>query len=341
MAKRPAEAELQSQLGAIFLRRAVEARVPIDDLLTRFQLPSDPRAWATTPLPMRVFRELSDALADRLRDPSLGLHAAISLERGSYGLVEFICRTERTLGAGFAQLIRYQRLIGNRIEYSVRLEGSEALIEHHVLGEPVASGRQGNEFTIAALLRLGQRLSGQSYAPSRVWFAHPKPTDVSALRAFFGIDRISFGERTNGMALDARVLELPILTADDSLNAILEQQAERELALKPHVDDFVGRVREHLRGSMKQGAINATRIAAALKMSPRTLQRRLDEEGTTFQALLDDVRQTLARAYLDESEELKLGHVAFLLGYTDARSFVRAFKRWTGQSPEAYRARRR
>jgi AraC-like DNA-binding protein len=339
MPRRPAEAELQSQLGAIFLLRARAAGVPLDELLKRSGLPLDPREWPTTPLPMRVFRALSDEVAERMRDPFFGLHVALELQRGSYGLVEFICRSEPTIGAGFDRLIRYQRLIGNRIEYSLRRTGSDAIFEHRVIGEPLAAGRHGNEFTIAALIRLGTMLSGSAMRASRVWFAHPRPKDVSELTRFFETDRLDFGQPANGMRFAAEVLERPILTADDSLNALLEAQAERELQLRPVADDFLARVREQLRASMRQGATTATRVAAGLKMSPRTLQRRLEDEGTTFQAVLDEVRHALALNYLGDAS-LKLGHVAFLLGYTDPRSFVRAFKRWTGKSPEDYRAAR-
>lgn len=100
-------------------------------------------------------------------------------------------------------------------------------------------------------------------------------------------------------------------------------------------------VRERVRASLLEqlpaGSSSTEAVARDLMMSSRTLQRRLKDEGTTFQAILDDTREALARHHLSASD-LSTGEISFLLGYEDARSFYRAFHAWTGQTPNLARA---
>jgi AraC-like DNA-binding protein len=175
-------------------------------------------------------------------------------------------------------------------------------------------------------------------APTRVWFAHARPRDraeVAAMGRFFGGCPVAFDRADNGLSFTDEDATRKTLTSDARLLVTAEQLAERALAETPPSGDFVATVAARLRqsGSISLGA---TAIARKMRLGTRTLQRRLEEAGTTFTELQERVRQQLAKE-LVRDEDLGLAEVAFRVGFSDAASFSRAFKRWTGRAPGAFR----
>ena len=125
--------------------------------------------------------------------------------------------------------------------------------------------------------------------------------------------------------------------SDPALAACFDRHIQKLLGREPAAPERVARrVRAFLLEEVQRGAPTLQTAAAHLRTSPRTLKRRLQEEGTTFQDLLDSVRCDLAKRYLEEPR-LALGEVSFLLGFSEPSAFHRAFKRWTGKTPLAYR----
>jgi AraC-like DNA-binding protein len=191
---------------------------------------------------------------------------------------------------------------------------------------------------VVLVTRLIRQLSGNAWTPERVWLAHPRPPDSSALEACFAGTPITFDTGANGLAFAASTLALPVVSADAPLHSVLTQHAERALPPEPPAEDWLARVRLKTREALGEGGGTLERVARALKMSPRTLQRRLSEHGTSFQDVLDVERQELARRLL-EDPRLSVSEVAWRLGYSELTAFNRAFKRWTGKTPGEWRAR--
>ena len=108
----------------------------------------------------------------------------------------------------------------------------------------------------------------------------------------------------------------------------------------PAATAFVDRVRQLVAGGLVRNGAEAVGVAEGLNMSRRTLQRRLRDEGTSVRDIVDSVRRDLAMRYLCE-REIAVAEVAFLLGFSEASAFHRAFKRWTGTTPSIYRSRLR
>jgi AraC-like DNA-binding protein len=117
----------------------------------------------------------------------------------------------------------------------------------------------------------------------------------------------------------------------------MKQYLERVLAEIPQEDGMLVSVRRAVAEAMREGDPNLTRVAKKMAMSPRTLQRQLKEQGMEFKQLVDDTRRRFALSYLRDRRHT-LTEIAFLLGYSEASAFNRAFKRWTGSTPLAYRS---
>ena len=172
--------------------------------------------------------------------------------------------------------------------------------------------------------------------PVRVTFPNP-PEDAAAdaYQEYFGVRVLKGAGYT--VAFSALDAERPFLTANDQMWEFFEPELRRRLSELEAGTTVAERVQASLLELLPAGNGSMEGVAADLAMSIRTLQRRLKEEETTFQAILDSTRESLARHYLAESE-LSAGEISFLLGYDDPRSFYRAFRAWTGQTPQLVRA---
>jgi AraC-like DNA-binding protein len=202
--------------------------------------------------------------------------------------------------------------------------------------------RSSADFQSAAFFWATRLLMDEQSAavPVEVWFEHAQPDDISQYKTIFGDNKVLFGMPNNGFSFPAELLEAPLPSADDKLHALIRKHADALIAELPRAQSFTQRVRELLLKELEGGNPSAVRIASALHMSGRTLTRRLEDEGTTFKDLLDDLRKSLSLRYVG-STDLGLSEVAFLLGFSQSAAFHRAFKRWTQQTPLEYRRARR
>ncbi|HEX4417552.1 MAG TPA: AraC family transcriptional regulator ligand-binding domain-containing protein [Kofleriaceae bacterium] len=293
------------------------------------QLGFSPDVSENDALPWRLVADVGDAAAQMLRDPYLGLHMAeaFSVTKGVYGAFEFLGRTAIHLGQAFERLVRYQRLINERIRLAVRVRGGSAVFENQMEGVPLGELRHSNEFLICRIVGHVRELGDPGFAPREVWFAHPQPKRIARLVTHLGCDRLHFGHDRNAFSFPKSVLALPIRTASPELAAVLDEFAKVLMLKIPDTFELLDAVRHHIQTELPQRSADVHQIARRLHMSTRTLQRRLSEHDTSFQEVLDQVRHELARQHL-ASKQLSTGEIAYLLGYADTRTFVRASKRW-------------
>jgi AraC-like DNA-binding protein len=161
------------------------------------------------------------------------------------------------------------------------------------------------------------------------------PEDAEVYQEYFGV-RVEKGAG-HTVAFSAQDAARPFLTANDQMWEFFEPELRRRLSELEAGAAVAERVRASLLELLPAGNGSMEGVASDLAMSTRTLQRRLKGENTTFQAILDATRESLARHYLAQSE-LSAGEISFLLGYEDPRSFYRAFRTWTGKTPQLVRA---
>lgn len=213
-------------------------------------------------------------------------------------------------------------------------DGPNARCDVSVDGSQLALGGHANEFFMALFVVHSRQLTGTAFRPSRVWFAHPRPADMRALIDLFQTTTIAFDRPTNGFEIPREHLEARMLSADPALLSALDNHAETLLKAHRGPPGFLAEVQRTVREALTDGAPTLGEVAERLGTRPRTLQRRLAEAGTSFQRLVDTVREELARMYL--AERTPLDQVAYLLGYAEMAAFRRAFKRWTGRTPRSW-----
>jgi AraC-like DNA-binding protein len=304
-----------------------ELFAPIDEL--------DPE----TRLPIATVHELLRGAVLITGDEDLGLKAAEKIEVGDYGALEYTAGTSQTVGDAMALIGRYMHLINDALTFSMRVAGDRAQIS---LESAVVLPRAAEDFEVAAFYHaMNLRADEQAAVDFEVHFQHAAPADTSIYtRVFTERATVRFAQPVAGFVLPIEVLALPVPTADPKLHAVMRNVAERLLAELPKADSFTARVRSLLMDGFARGKDGANDVASALKVSTNTLGRRLDEEGTSFKALREDLRRSLSLRYLSETD-LALSEIAFLLGFSQAAAFHRAFKRWTDQTPLEYRSAKR
>ena len=332
MPRRAPELPMRSQLVGPVLARVQQAGGDAAALIARFGLPAGALTLPEVVLPLRALHQLLDAAEAATGDRFLGLHLAAGFPRGAYGVLEFACRTAPTIREALERIVRYIGLLNELVSVSFEEHEGAGVVEQRIARDPLCVGRHGNEFFVATVLLGARSLSGARCVPERAWFAHPEPDDVSELVELLGTRDVRFGAGGNGVALPRAVLDLPLSTSDPPLFSLLERQAEQAMAGSPAATRLAGRVRRRIRDSLGESPATLERVAEELRMSARTLQRRLADEGASFQQLLDDVRHELALRHVRD-ERRPLGEIAFLLGYAELSPFLRAFKRWTGRTP--------
>ncbi|AIQ55704.1 AraC family transcriptional regulator [Paenibacillus borealis] len=189
--------------------------------------------------------------------------------------------------------------------------------------------------TLAYLLELGRRGTGQALKACKVEFIHPMG-DVQALEAYFGCP-VHTGSVRNRLTLRSRDLDIPFVTYNEELLDILTPALDRTLSEQHSTASIAGTVKWIIKRSLMGGHLDIHAVAKELHMSGRTLQRRLSEEDTSFKHLLTEARHEQAREYL-ANPTLDIKEVACLVGYGDLNSFYRAFRIWEGDTASHWRS---
>jgi AraC-like DNA-binding protein len=274
------------------------------------------------------------ALVQISGDPQIALRIAAATPAGAFGTVEYICRSAPTLGAALKQWSRYLSILNSSV--LVGLVDERELIHVRVFEERAPCATPMHELCFAILGAEARRLSAGAARPISVDFTHRAPADVAAYVRWFDAP-VHFGRPINQISFSKSAMETQLITADANLSALLRNYAD-SLPLNDQLGPMTAQVRRLLVAGLRDDAAGVDEIAQKLALSPRSLQRRLKEEGASFQSVRDEVSREMAGRYL-EDKSLTISEISFMLGFSEPSAFFRAFKRWTGLTPHESRAR--
>ncbi len=274
-------------------------------------------------------------------DAWLAKNPTIDIDRsayapGDYGIVGFVVMNSATLATALDHLERYIGLWTD--DPGFERDGATLRFAYRNAFADTPGFRHATEAAPIEVIHGARLLTRTHVVPSEIRFVHASPDHATRLEAFFGC-AVVFGAKENALVFRPEHLDLPVAQADAQLGAFLRQIAEGALGKRGALgeDDPLDGVRRILANELQHGVPSIDVVAARLATSERTLRRRLERSGTTFRALLDDTRAELARAYVGDAK-MPLAEVAFMLGFSEPSAFHRAFKRWTGKTPSAFRS---
>ena len=286
-------------------------------------------------IPLQVLRKLIlDALVIT-NEPALGLLVGARLPPNTHGILGYAAMNSSTLRQAVEMLARYLRVRTSLLLLRCEMDGDMVrlvFVEPTSLGDIRRPVLEGVMLTIKNLL---DHIAMGSCGVSQVAFPFAAPTHAALARELFKCD-VLYGQTWTGFALPLSVIEQPLKLADPAAfeGAILMCQRELD---KLSRDESLGAQLRRIMLERKGQFPSLDATAQLFHLTPRTLHRRLLQEGTSFKEILEEVRHMLALEHI-KTGHLTVQEIAYTLGYTDIANFRRAFKRWERVAPSAYRA---
>lgn len=307
-------------------------------------VPPHSLAASAASLAARDYVRLLDAAAKLAGDAHFGLHVGQRVRMGTYSAYGLILLSCKNVGQALEQTARYERLAHDLGRSTLQRNG--AVAHYRWASNYPGASRHLVDSVFAGVKVCGDWLAGMPLPPALLAFTHDGGGDL--LRHATHRDEYvrvlgslpAFNAPANTATFDAQLLDWPVPNADVSLYPVLCQHAEQLLAQRRAETGggagIEAQVHAAIVAGLRQGSARLASVAATLAVTPRTLQRKLADAGTSFQALLDQSRYGLARDYLREPD-LSLVDIAFLLGYQEQSAFNHAFRVWAGTNPGAWR----
>ena len=295
-------------------------------------------------IPLPDFYALLERAAERTAESggagSLGLHYSLGLDPTAFDVLGFLAMTSPNLGVAFDRMFRYQALLVEGETGSLQRASGRVTVRVRNWGPTRPAHALWNEAAMVDIVVNGRQLVGHDFEVEEVRFRHSAPADPSRLQAALAAP-LRFDAEDDAVVIPEAVLALPMPGADPAMFEFFEREAARRAAARPHPQAHASPLdaaREQIEAALPEGPPELTELARALAVSPRTLQRRLADHGTSLRKLVDEVRHQLALRHL--AADLSIAEVSFLLGFSQPSAFHRAFRRWTERTPAQWRADR-
>ena len=285
------------------------------------------------------FQTFIQQLVDRTRNPILGLETGDFVQPGSYSVLGYITMSCATLGEAVARIAPFEKLVGDMGTTGLAMAGENIKLiwrcnyDHPQVRPHLVDNVFSSWVNYARWLA-----DDQTASPSLVRLKRPSP-GRKLEQAYQDRWRcpVHFGDAEDSLAFRKELLNTRLRQPDPLLRKTLEAHALTQLASLDTDSDLTTRVKHSIQQQLMQGITRQDMVADELGMNSRTLQRRLSQEGVSYQKLLDDVRQSMAEDYLLNSE-LAIPEIALRLGFSETTSFHRKFKAMKGKTPGEFRA---
>jgi AraC-like DNA-binding protein len=323
-------------LSRVAYQYAKRHGVDVADLLRQAGLTQEVIADRSARLGVSNQIRFVELVATALGDELLGFHLVEDFDFREIGLLYYVAASADTFGSALSRIERYIKIQNDGVRFEV-IRGKSIRVRLRYTGVARHTDVHQIGSMIALMIRISRRLTGRSLKPTVVRIMHRIHGGKPELEKFLDAD-VDDGAGVDELELPAASWHLPIVSADPYLHRVCVQSAEEALARRtPRSSPLKVQVENTIAALLPHGQARHDLVAAELGLSPRTLARRLAEEGSSFAGILTEVRAALADRYLAD-RTLPISQIAWLLGYAEISAFTRAFQRWTGIVPSAARA---
>ncbi|MBX7433966.1 AraC family transcriptional regulator [Mycobacterium sp. Y57] len=280
-----------------------------------------------------AFINVVESAAAATRSPSFGRQLGRRQGIEILGPVGVAARTAGSVADALGIFEQYLAAYSPAIAVTVHREGGTAFVEFKVLLEHPPAHPQTTELSLGVMLRVFRFLFGAGYSPTAVDLSHPPLTPPEEYREFFSCTP-RFGSTRAGFTIPARDLDRPLARDEMAHRVMLEYL---DSVIDRRRPTMASSIRELIRQLLPAGAATVPVVADQFRLHPKALRRRLVAEGTTFNAVVDDVRRELAERYLRDTD-MTFSHLARELGYAEQSVLSRSCRRWFGAGPAALRS---
>jgi AraC-like DNA-binding protein len=267
-------------------------------------------------------------------DACLGLRVAEQMQPQVLHGLGFAWLTSDTLFDALQRLVRYQRVISTLADFRLRTLDTAVELSLELKTRELKLHPAVMDAALAVAVRMCRLALQSALQPVRVSFKHSPPDCAQRFADYFGCP-VEFSAPVNAVYFDAKLLEQSLPSANPELARVNDRVVIDYLSRFDR-ESLSMRVRARLIDQLPDGQPSQAQVADALHMSVRNLQRRLQQEGSSFKQLLDETRRELAVQYVRQNHR-PIGEITYLLGFSEPSNFTRAFRRWTGYSPHVFR----
>ena len=283
-------------------------------------------------LPFETVNRLFKACVNATGDPFFGLAVSKFIQLSNLHALGHALAASDTLMDFCKRVARYYRVVSQNSAVTVIEDGERILLR----SDPLVEMCLETEDAFVGFLVLAMRqLYKPDFNPIAIAFHHRSPSSETQPYQDLFRAQVTFGAASTTLAFSKIDLMQPLIGACPDLASVHDKIANDVLA-QLDKSDIVAAVKKRIAESLPLGECTRERIAREMAMSEATLQSRLTQRESSFQVLLDEIRKDLACSYLLQAK-YNLTDIAFLLGFSDTSNFARAFRRWTGRSPMAFR----
>ncbi len=328
-----------SQITSLYVHKVlsqVSEGVETADLLERLGMlpnaPVDPKKMVPSDAYYDFFAELS------IRDPqglSLPLRIGAAMRSDEYGAFGLAWKSAPSLRGSYTRSERYGHVLGSAESYALQKTNDGWFFNLDKAGDGRLGMLLSNEASMSAVDVISKEVSTADFMPLAILFKHAPRGDVSVYEDHFRCP-VHFESGRDALLVSEESIDAPNKLGDETIASFFDRHLEEELASITNDDGLEQNVRRAVANVLSEGVPTLSFIASEMGIGSRTLQRRLSDNGHSFQSVVDMARKDLAQRLLRETE-YSLAEVAFLTGFAEQSGFTRAFKRWAGQTPRSYR----
>lgn len=328
-----------NQITSLYVHKvlaSVRANVETRDLLDGLGLAADGTVDPKRMVDANQFYDFFEAIS--ARDPdglSLPLRIGATMKSDEYGAFGLAWKSAPDLRGSFLRSGRYGHVLGAAETYCLERTEGGWLFSLDKAGDGRLGMLLSNEASMSAVVTICQEVSTQPFQPLEVYLKHAARGDPAVYTDHFKCP-VHFESGRDALLISEESLCVPNRLGDETIAKFFDQHLENELASLANPYSLDKRVRLAVAKMLSEGVPTLSLVAASLGMSARTLQRRLADQGRSFQSLVDQARRELAQQLLRETD-YSLAEIAFLTGFAEQSGFTRAFKRWSGETPRSYR----
>ncbi|HET8707394.1 MAG TPA: AraC family transcriptional regulator [Pseudomonadales bacterium] len=281
------------------------------------------------------FDSLQTAAIHFTRTPSLGLQVGITAPVAAYDIVGHLLLTCRSIREALTIFFRFYPLISDGSRSNLVEHGDQATVNLSFTRASPLLNRFRAEFVVAQVARCGQIFVGDQFYPIVVTFEHPQPEYMDLYRRFFQCE-LKFNQPRTSITFESRLLDMPQPHSSPSLFKMLTEEAERSLEKLSSRNNLATQIEAMIINEYQGQKPNLDSIAKQFNLSSRSLRRHLKQQGHSYGEITDVAQSTVAQRLL-ANDDLSVQEVAYRLGFSEPSSFHRAFKRWTGITPQQFR----
>lgn len=281
------------------------------------------------------FDSLQIAAIRFTKTPSLGLQVGITAPIAAYDIVGHLLLTCKTIREALTIFFRFYPLISDGSRSTLVEHGDLATINLSFTRASPLLNRFRAEFVVCQVARCGQIFVGDQFRPTLVTFEHSQPEYVDLYRHFFQCE-LKFNHSRTSVTFESRLLDVPQPHSSPSLFKMLTEEAERSLEKLSSRNNLATQIEAMIINEYQGQKPNLERVAKQFNLSSRSLRRHLKQQGHSYGEISDLAQNTVAQRLLS-NDDLSVQEVAYRLGFSEPSSFHRAFKRWTGITPQQFR----